>query len=291
MNIAFSINQAHLFFAFVTINSILTNNPSSFFNIYILHDNSVITADVNKYNKTLIKAGKDNFRVELIDVTKHPKFNQINYEMRHWGKEIFYKILLPSLLPKIDRILTLDTDVIVKGDITDIYNTNLDDYCFAADFLQTGWINVGILLYNLENIRKNKVENQWLEGIKDRSLNEEAVLNRKFRILTRNLSNCYTIWDIKEPISNVEFSKTKIIHCIARKPWHIPSSRNHGIKVASLWFQAVTVFIKPSSKPVFYLVKLYGIFIAKSLYALIKKTPLGKHVYKSSYTMLKKVII
>ena len=46
---------------------------------------------------------------------------------------IQYKLFLPIIFPSLNKILFLDADVIINGDITDFLNTNIDNYFFCGD--------------------------------------------------------------------------------------------------------------------------------------------------------------
>ena len=66
---------------------------------------------------------------------------------------------LKSEIP--DKVLYLDTDVIIAKDISSLYNTNIDDYIFAGclDYYGRFWIkrnyiNSGVLLLNMKKIRE-----------------------------------------------------------------------------------------------------------------------------------------
>lgn len=47
-------------------------------------------------------------------------FNQLK-NPSHFSQEMFYKLILPSLLPQYDKVIVSDVDVIFKGDISSVY--------------------------------------------------------------------------------------------------------------------------------------------------------------------------
>lgn len=76
-----------------------------------------------------------------------------------WTYMSMMRVLLPSLLPDLDRVLYLDIDTIVEEDVSELWELPLDDYYFAAvrepakshgDFV---YINAGVMMMNLEKMR------------------------------------------------------------------------------------------------------------------------------------------
>lgn len=50
----------------------------------------------------------------------------------HFAKEMYYRLLLPWILSECDRILYLDSDVLVRADLTPLYQTDLKENLMAA---------------------------------------------------------------------------------------------------------------------------------------------------------------
>ena len=60
-----------------------------------------------------------------------------------------------------DKILYLDTDVMARNDISEVYNTDVENFEFAAAkdylgrfFINKDYVNSGVMLINLKNVRK-----------------------------------------------------------------------------------------------------------------------------------------
>lgn len=95
-----------------------------------------------------------------------------NYNCR-WTYMILMKVLVCKMLPKASRALTLDLDTIVRGDLSGLWDLNLDNYYFAGvrepfwtQRLHRDYVNAGVLFWNLDKMR---------DGMADHLLN---VLNR-----------------------------------------------------------------------------------------------------------------
>ena len=67
-------------------------------------------------------------------------------------------------LPEYDRILSLDADLIVEKDCTNIWDIDIEDCYLSASvelqFCRKGlrYVNVGVTLYNLEKLRDGKAD-------------------------------------------------------------------------------------------------------------------------------------
>jgi lipopolysaccharide biosynthesis glycosyltransferase len=97
------------------------------------------------------------------------------------SRATYYRFLAPRLLPaSLDRVLYLDSDIIVRGSLEGIWNIDLTDYALAAvpdrsDDTQrslgfpegTKCFNAGVLLINLQFWRKNGVPERAIAFIRD----------------------------------------------------------------------------------------------------------------------------
>ena len=55
--------------------------------------------------------------------------------LKHYSKEMYYRLLAFKFLPpEMDKILYLDPDLIVINPLRGLYDTDIDDYLFAAAF-------------------------------------------------------------------------------------------------------------------------------------------------------------
>lgn len=82
-----------------------------------------------------------------------------NYGCR-WSYMVMMKVVLSKIFPQMHRILSLDVDTIVTGDISGLWDLNLDNYYFAGarEWYWSGrysrdCINAGVLLWNLDKMR------------------------------------------------------------------------------------------------------------------------------------------
>lgn len=84
---------------------------------------------------------------------------------RGWPVAMWYRLMLPKLLPDVSRIIYADLDIIFCHDLIDVYEIDLGDNVIAAVKTRTnGYFNSGFLLMDLDKIRKDKIYPQWIKS-------------------------------------------------------------------------------------------------------------------------------
>lgn len=142
----------------------------------------------------------------------------------------YYRLLIGEII-NVDKCLFLDGDVIVNVDLNELFDLNLGDNYIAGvknfSFLQNEnkaqehmktygfdsldtYINAGVMLFNLQKIREDKMQSIFLEEV-----------NNKYIFMDQDILNkvCYRRIKILEPEYNVpachvQFSKMYLCHGI-----------------------------------------------------------------------------
>ncbi len=166
MNILVSINSKFRHLMCVMLKSLCDNNRDLQINVYCLH--TTLTEDDKNY--ILQNAKFDNLNINFIEVSD--AIFQHAPTVRRYPFEIYYRLLAAEVLPEqLDRILYLDVDVIVKGNLEDLYNMDFRDNLFLATtnvgkvltwfnslrLSLTGkriYPNTGVVLMNLSKMRE-----------------------------------------------------------------------------------------------------------------------------------------
>ena len=111
----------------VTIASICSNTKS-FVNFYVLD------SDINELSKRKIEKLKEkftNFSIEYLKVDLDKYFK--NYvQTAAVSRDTYSKYLIPLLKPELDKVIYSDVDVIVLGDIKEMYDIDLKDTYVGA---------------------------------------------------------------------------------------------------------------------------------------------------------------
>lgn len=226
-------------------------NKGTFYDIYILIDNMFLkeTREAIEHN-----FGKYKGQCSIIYKNVGHTFDGVSSKYERITRPTFYRLALPDLLNE-DRCIYLDTDIIVRSDLGDLYNTPLDG-CYVAGARHPGfilsagkeefckticlpdieqYINAGVLVFNLEEMRKDDLVRRFLALIpKDFPTQDQDIINRvcygkmafipfKYNVMTQCADWC--VEDYRNIYSEVElkeaWNKPGIIHYAhAVKPWN-----------------------------------------------------------------------
>ena len=170
ISIAFCPNNVYTPLTYVSMISILKTKFSTTYVSFYL----IISKDYKPKNIDFIFSLYEQFDYFNITIITMDDRYKNAYISRRMSKETYYRFSLGELLPNLNKIIYLDSDVIVYKDLSDLYNLNfkgkfvLGQVTGSNRSKKTGVykINNGILLFNLYNMRKFNIENQTLEIIK-----------------------------------------------------------------------------------------------------------------------------
>lgn len=160
----------------------------------------------------------------------------------HFTIATYYRIFFPSLIdPGIKKLLYIDSDVIVIGNLWELYNTNIG-YCPIAAAPDSGaelredlgiykkedYFNAGVLLIDTKNWKGQNVTERVIKFLFDHPEKvkyvDQDALNATLIDNWYRISNKYnfTLLDVKLQVPSKELIKdVVIIHYTSwRKPWH-----------------------------------------------------------------------
>ena len=104
-------------------------------------------SDVHQYVFTIMHTDISSaYQIELQNMVEEVvncsiKFINVSEEMQSYAElfisnhikiETYYRLLLPKLMPDVDKVLYVDCDVIANTDIYALYKINIDDYYLAG---------------------------------------------------------------------------------------------------------------------------------------------------------------
>lgn len=142
----------------------------------------------------MVRLGKDRCRFSFINLAG--KLQDI-YVDEKYTIAASYRLLLPDLLPEYDKVLYIDCDMIFRNNLAELYRSfDLQDNYLAGVFEATldfqhkhmqyigcepgKYINSGLLLMNLAQLRKDNMVEKFLEAAKAEGLEfpDQDVLNQ-----------------------------------------------------------------------------------------------------------------
>lgn len=142
-------NYFTLYFA-VLLQSIIENASNDYnYDIILLCNN---LSEANQQMLRTAVRGKENISLRIIDIrgllAGHHFFTS---DQKRISIETWFRLFLPEILQEYDKVLYLDSDMVVCSDIADLYDANIDNYLIAA----TRELSI-IGLYNsgVQNVRE-----------------------------------------------------------------------------------------------------------------------------------------
>lgn len=248
INIAFSTDSSYVSHTAIAMASILLNCKKDAEVNFLILSSGLIESDREKFSA--VKKIRDcNIIFKNINQDDYKKyFPNID---AHYTLPVYYRFLIPQLFPDIDKVLYLDGDLIVKGDVSKLFNTDLENYPIAMceDFnkytfnarlgMDAGSIyyNAGVMLLNCKTWRAENFADKLFEfALKNREYIEfpiQDALNpcMEGRVLTLDKTwNCQVYQTDGEGIIynfDIKKDKANIIHYIGKiKPWSQEALKN-----------------------------------------------------------------
>ena len=128
----------------------------------------IITADFQQINIEFIESLYEQFDFFNITFIRMDNRYDKAYSRRYITKNAFYRLSLGELLPNLNKIIYLDSDTICLKDLSNLYELNFLGKIFLAKINTFNnktlnfTINTGVLLLNLNIMRKEKIEQKVL---------------------------------------------------------------------------------------------------------------------------------
>ena len=181
-------------FMYTTMVSILENQYKVTYYIFFL----LVPFNISKSieNEIFSLTYKYKCSIQFIYM-KNETFRDVVMNIPHTNYITFYRLLIGDLLPKeIKKCIYLDVDMCVSKDLTELFNVNLKDNYIAGvlspDYVfsekknckrlnlpsMKQYINAGMLVMNLKQIRKDNMTKKFIELSKKNYLSQDQdVLN------------------------------------------------------------------------------------------------------------------
>ncbi len=122
MNILISINSIYIEPAKMMLSSVRKYNSGEI-TVYLL--NCQLSEEEIKEFKAYLKEKKD---IELVEINMNIAAIEALPLIEPFSIEMYYRIVAQCVLPDtVDRVLWLDSDIIVTGDISEFYNSDFGD--------------------------------------------------------------------------------------------------------------------------------------------------------------------
>ena len=239
--IFFSTDNNYVPFLDVAIRSLIKNASRNYkYRIIVLNTG----LDEEKTSK--IKALDDeNFTIEFADISYAIKDIKDKLpKEQHFGLATWYRLFIQSLFPQYDKIVYIDCDLVVLGDISELYFTDLGDNYMAGvienwilhspvfsyytkeavGIESKNYINAGVVVFDLAKFREHQIEQKFVELINTYNFDvidpDQSYINY---LCQGKIKYLPFEWN-RTPLEFVECKQPKIVHyALGLKPWHVPN--------------------------------------------------------------------
>lgn len=267
IHIACNIDHNYVQHCAVTLVSLFDNNRNEKFSVHIL------AQDLSEEDKNILQQLAGRYQSSVYFYSPSPKLLE-GFSIRKFSKRIsmatYFRCLLSDILPQeIDRVLYLDCDIVVLGDIRPFWNMPVDQVGVAAvedmgchekeryDILKypmsDSYFNAGVLLINLAYWREHHIAQaciDYFHKYPERILfNDQDLLNSVLHQNKILIDLCWNVQDAfyRNPkIRNDAWEKKFvnvlkhpiILHYTNRKPWSYDSQ--HPLRQAYFTYLDLT---------------------------------------------------
>ncbi len=196
MNLLITLNSNYIYPLCVMLHSLSETNRNNHFDIYVVY--SSLTEDDFKMMERALGGTDAVIHRVLVDekiFDSAPVLSRIS-------KETYYRLLISELIPDdVHRILYIDPDVVIKKDLSELYDMDMKGNTIAAGTHMFGavktfnllrlklkptsnYINAGIMLIDVDKWKKTAPVEKVLEfisqNIKKLRLADQDVVNMMF---------------------------------------------------------------------------------------------------------------
>lgn len=212
-----------------TIKSICAHNRNLKF--YVFND------DISSEWFQLMSKRLELLSSEIVNVkiTNH-SLRDYNLPLSHLSYAAFFRYFIPQFV-KEDKALYLDSDIIVRTNIDELFLEDITDYLLAAvaDALVPSTFNSGVMLINVALWRQENATERLLELTNEfhtSTFGDQGILNKLFENRWYSLDSSYNFmvgmdtvarnYQIENwYIDSLKLEETaKIIHFTGDKPWY-----------------------------------------------------------------------
>lgn len=256
-------DAGYLPFVYTTIYSVLKSRKAEYkLLFYIMVPAGTISVNYDEKWKF------ENYEIEYIEVS-NDYFSDVPITINHITKPTYYRLLIPEYLKEYKKCIYLDADLLVCSDLSALYGIDIEDQYLAAGLgigvlfseecekilarylgIESAkqYFNAGVLVMNLEKIRKEGLVNSFLEySTKSWSCQDQDVLNICCYEKTKIFHLKYNIYSIgygyerhmletrfSEQEINAALENPCIIHYATAlaKPW-----KNLKTVMGELWWE------------------------------------------------------
>ena len=178
--IFYACDDAFVKFTIVSMHSLIKNASKEY--QYIIH---ILHTEISEQMKdTVLRLACENVEIRFIDVTKYLQSISDKLPLRdYYSKTTYYRLFIAEMFPQYAKALYLDSDTVIRGDVSRLYLTEIGDAylgaCHEQAMVQSrefgnyvekvvgvsryNFFNAGMMLINCEQFRLHFVLDKFID--------------------------------------------------------------------------------------------------------------------------------
>ena len=178
--IFYACDDAFVKFTIVSLYSMIANaSPDHKYLIHILH-----TDISDEMKEKVYKLANENFEIRFVDVTDYLRSISDKLPLRdYYSKTTYYRLFIAEMFTDYSKAIYIDSDTIVQGDISKLYNIDIKDAyagaCHEQAMIQAdefgtyvekvigipryNFFNAGLMVINCEQFRLHFVLDKFVD--------------------------------------------------------------------------------------------------------------------------------
>lgn len=237
--VAFATDEGYLYPTAIAIASMLERAyPTTTYEIYVLVNAAFSEASRQLLVEICERSGHND---SIKFIVPDDRYDEAELFISHITTATYYRLSLPSLLPNVDRCLYLDSDIVVRGDLSELFDTPMEDSYIAGvrafTYFQDErminrkkrelgvdtwdvYVNAGVLLLNLEKIRHDGLEEKFTQLLsRNFSSQDQDILNLACRDHIKIIPFKYNAMTKYDLYSNKVHGLTYLKDWVDRSDW------------------------------------------------------------------------
>lgn len=235
--IFFSSDDNYMPYLDIAISSLIANASKDYEYRIIILNTGLCEENIAKVKQNECKG----FKIDFFDISKFVEDIKSRFKsVYHFSIVTYYRLFIASIFTEYEKIIYLDCDLVVLGDISKLYSIDPGDniFCAVPDVFVKNtsefrrytsmaigidpekYINAGVLLLNLKNFRENHIEEKFIKLITEYDFDlldpDQAYLNYLCRDKILHLENS---WNNMPGNLPSEGEKNIVHYALYKKPW------------------------------------------------------------------------
>lgn len=175
MNVLYAANENYAKLVWISVCSLLKNNKNYRIKVYLISDN-ITEEGIRNIEKIVEEHHGELVVLDFYKIT----YGLENADIFSGSKTAYARLFIPNVIPE-SKLLYLDCDTLIMGALDNVWNLDISDVYVAGvqdtvvPHIRRGigleyadaYLNSGVLLMNVEKMRKNDLQKKFVDYIKE----------------------------------------------------------------------------------------------------------------------------